>query len=240
MVKKSNTQNKLKEVGLTEDSLTEEKLKMGEDDSSFKSHSLAPVQRMTLEYLRTFLADHGYGPTLKDIANSIGVKSPSTAHFHLSRLEDKGFIQRGEDGSIELTELEELKTSSNPCSVPLFGLIAAGSPIEAIEDQSVTVDIPPQFLDSRREIYCLQVTGDSMIDAHIMDGDIIIVRKQDTADNGQIVVALLDDGTATLKTFRRLKGGKVLLLPQNPAHQPIKVDNVDIQGRLIGLVREVH
>ena len=210
------------------------------EDNSFKSHSLAPVQRRTLEYLRTFIADHGYGPTLKDIATSIGVRSPSTAHFHLSRLEGKGFIKRGEDGSIELTELEELKTASSPCAVPLVGLIAAGSPIDAIEDRSVTVDIPPQFLDSRGEIYCLQVSGDSMIDAHIMDGDVIIVRRQDTADDGQIVVALLEDGTATLKTLRRHKGGKILLLPQNPAHQPIAVDKVDIQGRFIGLVREVH
>ena len=210
------------------------------DDSNFKSHSLAPVQRRTLEYLRNFIADHGYGPTLKDIATSIGVKSPSTAHFHLTRLEDKGFIQRGEDGSIELSDLEELKSSSSPCAVPLLGSIAAGSPIEAIEDQSVLVDIPPQFLDRKGDIYCLQVTGESMIDAHIMDGDVIIVRRQDTADDGQIVVALLEDGSATLKTFRRLKGGKVLLLPQNPAHKPIKVDNVDIQGRFIGLVREVH
>ena len=79
-----------------------------------------------------------------------------------------------------------------------------------------------------------------MIDAHIMDGDIIVVRKQETADNGQIVVALLEDGTATLKTFRRQKGGKVLLIPHNPSHQPIAVDKVDIQGRLVGLIREVH
>ena len=211
-----------------------------EESSGFQSHSLAPVQRSTLEYLRSFIADHGYAPTLKDIANYIGVRSPSTAHFHLSRLEDKGFIRRGEDGSIELAEREQLSHDSGPCAVPLLGLIAAGSPIEAIEDNSVTVDVPPQFISSNREIYCLQVTGDSMIDAHIMDGDIIVVEKRDTADNGQIVVALLEDGSATLKTFRRLKGGKVMLVPHNPNHQPITVDNVDIQGRLVGLIREVQ
>jgi len=208
-------------------------------DASFLSHSLAPVQRQTLEFLRTFIADHGYGPTLKDIANYIGVRSPSTAHFHLSRLEDKGFIERGEDGSIELIERKELKNDAGPCEVPLLGLIAAGSPIEAIEDNSVMIEIPQQFLEPRKEIYCLQVTGDSMIDAHIMDGDLIIVSKQDTADNGQIVVAMLEDGSATVKTFRRLKGGKVMLVPHNPNHQPITVDNVDIQGRVVGLLREV-
>ncbi len=207
--------------------------------SHFQSHSLAPVQRQTLEFLRNFIADNGFGPTLKDIAQCIGVKSPSTAHFHLSRLEDKGFIKRGADGSIALVEREELAQCSSPFAVPLLGLIAAGSPIEAIEDTSVTVDIPPQFLDRRGEIFCLQVTGESMIDAHIMDGDVIIVKQQPTADDGDIVVAVLDDGCATLKTFRRLKGGKVMLLPHNPAHQPITVEKVDIKGKMVGLIREL-
>ncbi len=210
-----------------------------EDKTNFKSHSLAPVQRETLEFLRRFLSEKGYGPTLKDIAGYIGVKSLSTVHFHLSRLEDKGFIRRGEDGSIELVNREELQDEAGPCAVPLLGLIAAGSPIEAIENGSVMIDVPPQFLDSRSEIYCLQVTGDSMIDAHIMDGDVIIVRKQNTADNGQIVVAILDDSKATVKTFRRLKGGKLMLVPQNPTHQPIPADNAEIRGRVIGIIREL-
>ena len=209
------------------------------NQASFRSYSLAPVQRATLEFLRAFISDKGFAPTLKDIASYIGVRSPSTAHFHLSRLEDKGFIRRGEDGAVELVEREELQAASGPCSVPLLGLIAAGSPIEAIEDTSVTVDIPPQFLDSRGEIYCLQVTGDSMIDAHIMDGDVIVVRKQDTADDGEIVVAIFPDGGATVKTFRRLKGGKAMLLPKNPAHKPIPANDATIQGRVIGLIREI-
>jgi len=206
---------------------------------SSRIHSLAPVQRRTLEYLRAFIAQNGFAPTLKDIATYIGVKSPSTAHFHLSRLEDKGFIRRTDSGAYTLIEQVELPVQANPFAVPLLGLIAAGSPIEAIEDTSVTVDIPPQFLDHRGNIFCLQVAGDSMIDAHIMDGDIIIVRKQDTADDGQIVVALLEDNSATVKTLRRLKGGKVMLMPHNPNHKPILVDKVDIRGRVIGLVREI-
>ena len=223
-------------------------------NQSFTSHALAPVQRETLEFLRRFIADNGYGPTLKDIAKYIGVRSPSTAHFHLSRLEDKGFVVRGEDGSITLLEQKEISINHGPISVPLLGLIAAGHPIEAIEDKSVMVDIPPQFLSTknldnrsggsknvndRPSIYCLQVTGDSMIDAHIMDGDLIIVKSQNVADDGNIVVALLEDGSATLKTFRRLKGGKIMLVPHNPNHKPITLDSVDIQGRIIGLVREM-
>lgn len=210
-----------------------------EAENAIRSHSLAPVQRRTLEYLRSFIIDNGFAPTLKDIAKSIGVKSPSTAHFHLSRLENKGFIRRTEGGAFELINNEQTALPHGPCEIPLLGLIAAGSPIEAIEDRSVSVEVPSQFLDNRGEIFCLQVTGDSMIDAHIMDGDVIIVRRQDTADNGQIVVALLEDSTATLKTIRRLKGGKVMLLPHNPSHSPITVDKVDIQGRLIGVIREV-
>jgi repressor LexA len=193
-------------------------------------HSLAPVQRRTLEFLRNFITANGFGPTLKDIATSIGVRSPSTAHFHLSRLEDKGYIQRGDDGSFQLVEKSDVPAASTPFAVP---------PIEAIEDKTVTVDVPPQFFATRGEIYCLQVTGESMIDAHICDGDVIIVKKQDTADNGQIVIALLEDNTATVKTFRRLKGGKVMLIPHNPTHQPITVDKVSIQGRVIGLMREI-
>ncbi|HMO16980.1 MAG TPA: transcriptional repressor LexA [Oligoflexia bacterium] len=204
-------------------------------------YALAPVQRQALQYLRNFISDHGFAPTLKDISEYLGVRSVSTAHFHLSRLEQKGFIKKNTNGSIELLEKnpDHLKIQNSPCAVPLLGLIAAGAPIEALEDSSVTIDIPPQYFDRKREIFCLQVTGDSMIDAHIMDGDIIIVEKRETADNGQIVVALLDDGTATLKTFRRLKGGKVMLIPHNPAHTPITLDSVSIQGRLIGLMREL-
>ena len=207
---------------------------------SITSHSLAPVQRQTLEFLRNFVAERGYGPTLKDICTFLGVRSPSTAHFHLGRLEDKGFIKKGEDGSITLVEKQEVTTPLGPTAVPLLGLIAAGHPIEAIEDSSVSIDLPPQFIDHRGEIFCLQVTGDSMIDAHIMDGDIIVIRRQDTADDGQIVVALLEDNSATVKTFRRLKGGKVMLVPHNPQHKPITLDKVDIQGIVTGLIRELH
>ena len=207
---------------------------------SITSCSLAPVQRQTLEFLRTFIAEKGYGPTLKDICEYIGVRSPSTAYFHLSRLENKGFIRRGDDGSITLVERQEIPIALSSTAVPLVGLIAAGHPIEAIEDRTVTVDIPPQFLNGRGEIYCLQVTGESMIDAHIMDGDVIIVRRQDTADDGQIVVALLEDNSATVKTFRRLKGGKVMLVPHNPQHKPITLDKVDVQGVVVGLMRELN
>ena len=205
--------------------------------SSYKSSTLATVQRQTLEFLRNFIADKGFAPTLKDIALHIGVKSVSTAHFHLERLEDKGFVKRGPDGSIELIECT--KPELGPTAVPLVGVIAAGIPIEAIEDRTM-IDIPSSMIDGKGEVFCLEVSGESMIEAQICDGDIVVIRKQPTANDGEIVVALLNDGSATLKTYRRLKNGKVMLIPANPALKPMTLDEVDVQGKVIGVIREMH
>jgi len=210
---------------------------MNDKASSYKSNTLAPVQRETLKFLRNFMADRGYAPTLKEIAKHIGVKSASTAHFHLERLEQKGFINRGSDGLLELINVS--KPELGPTAVPLVGVIAAGMPIEAIENK-VMMDIPSSMISARGEAYCLEVSGDSMIDAHICDGDIVVINKQDEAENGQIVVALLEDGTATLKKYRRLKNGKVMLIPANPTMQPMTLDNIQVQGRVIGVIREFH
>ena len=206
-------------------------------NESYSSSSLAPVQRQTLEFLRNFIAEHGYGPTLKDIAAHIGVKSLSTAHFHLERLMDKGFIERGADGFIELKEISTPELG--PTAVQLVGVIAAGSPIEAIE-RSTTIDLPSNMIDGKGEVYCLEVSGSSMIDEHICDGDIVVIKKQDSAENGQIVVAILDDGSATLKTYRRSRTGQIMLIPANPTMKPIKVKDVRIKGRLIGVLRNLH
>lgn len=207
------------------------------DTTVYRSSTLAPVQRQTLEFLRNFIADKGFGPTLKDIAEHIGVKSVSTAHFHLERLEHKGFIRRGDDGSIEL--IESVKPQLGPTAVPLCGVIAAGMPIEAIEQRTM-IDVPSNMIAGRGDIYCLEVSGESMIDAHICDRDIVVLRRQDSADDGDIVVALLEDGSATLKTYRRLKNGKVMLIPANPTLSPITLDKVTIQGKVIGIIRELH
>ncbi len=203
----------------------------------YRSSTLAPVQRQTLEYLRNFIADKGFAPTLKDIAEHIGVKSVSTAHFHLERLEDKGFIKRGDSGMIEL--VETTKPELGPTSVPLVGVIAAGIPIEAIENRTM-IDVPSAMINGRGEVFCLEVSGESMIEAHICDRDIVVVRKQENANDNDIIVALLEDGSATLKTFRRLRNGKVMLIPANSAMKPITLDGVAIQGKVIGVMRELH
>lgn len=211
--------------------------KKNSDEKGYRSSTLAPVQRTTLEFLRNFMADKGFAPTLKEIARHIGVKSPSTAHFHLERLEQKGFIRRGNDGALELLEQDTPELSAS--AVPLVGVIAAGLPIEAIEETTM-IEIPPSMIAGRGEVYCLEVSGDSMIDAHICDGDIVVIKQQEYADDGQIVVALLDDNTATLKRYRRLKNGKVMLIPANPRLQPMTLDSVTVQGRVIGVIRELH
>ena len=204
---------------------------------NFKSSTLAPVQRQTLEFLRNFIAENGFAPSLKNIAEHIGVKSVSTAHFHLERLEDKGFIRRGDDGSMELVEVQ--KPEFGPTAVPLVGVIAAGIPIEAIENKAM-IEVPSDMIDGRGEVYCLEVSGNSMIEAHICDGDIVVIKKQPQADDGQIIVALLPDGSATLKTYRRLKNGKVMLIPANASMSPMTLDEVEVQGKLVGVLRRYH
>lgn len=206
-------------------------------------HVLPPVQRATLLFVREYIQQNGFAPTLKEIALHLGVRSPSTAHFHLERLFEKGYLQRDSDGSLLLTEINVCNGSSANY-VPLLGSVAAGIPLEAIENP-VTIEIPYRFTANNGSVFCLEVSGDSMVDAHICDGDIVIVKQQNHADNGDIVVALLEDGSATLKTFRRLKTGQVMLIPANreleerKILQPLTLDSVTIQGRVIGVIREM-
>jgi repressor LexA len=197
--------------------------------------TLSPVQHRTLAFVRDYLAEHRHAPALHEIATAIRVKSPSTAHFHLERLVQKGFIERKPGGAIRLIEIAPPALSNT--AVPLIGIIAAGVPLEAVENRSF-IDIPAHLVSGKGEVFCLEVSGESMIDAHICDQDIVIIKKQDHAEDGQIVVALLPDGSATLKTYRRLKNGSVMLIPANPTMKPITVDAVQIQGKVIGLLRD--
>ena len=218
--------------------------------TNMKFNTLSTVQKKTYDFIKKFISENGYAPSLKDIANHINVKSISTAFFHLERLAEKGFIVKGENGSIELINQNNNESSESSmslttnylenCQVPLVGIIAAGVPIEAIENTNTMITIPPSMIDGKGEVFCLEVQGNSMIDAHICDEDIVVVKKQDYAENGQIVVALLDDGSATLKTYKKLKNGQVMLIPANKDFVPITLDSVKIQGKVIGIIREMH
>lgn len=217
--------------------------------TNMKFNTLSTVQKKTYDFIKKFISENGYAPSLKDIANHINVKSISTAFFHLERLAEKGFIVKGENGSIELINQNNDESSESSmsltnylenCQVPLVGIIAAGVPIEAIENTNTMITIPPSMIDGKGEVFCLEVQGNSMIDAHICDEDIVVVKKQDYAENGQIVVALLDDGSATLKTYKKLKNGQVMLIPANKDFVPITLDSVKVQGKVIGIIREMH
>ena len=217
--------------------------------TNMKFNTLSTVQKKTYDFIKKFISENGYAPSLKDIANHINVKSISTAFFHLERLAEKGFIVKGENGSIELINQNNNESSESSmsftnylenCQVPLVGIIAAGGAIEAIENTNTMITIPPSMIDGKGEVFCLEVQGNSMIDAHICDEDIVVVKKQDYAENGQIVVALLDDGSATLKTYKKLKNGQVMLIPANKDFVPITLDSVKVQGKVIGIIREMH
>lgn len=194
-------------------------------------------QREMLDSIDQFIEENGYSPTLEEIGDALGLSSPATVHKHLQNLESKGLIRRNwnHSRSIELTPTAK-KTSANV--LPLLGNVAAGSPIEAIENPD-TVEVPREFV-GKKETYVLKVAGDSMIEDGIHDGDLIIVERRPTAQTGETVVALIDDGEATVKRFYREGKSRIRLQPANAAMEPqiYDTDQVRIQGVVVGLMRK--
>ncbi len=194
---------------------------------------LTPTQDRTLAFIRRYLKRRGYAPSLIEIAEGIGITSKGTAHRHVQALTDAGRIRLipGRKRGIELVDEEEADKSS----LPLLGRIAAGQPIEAIAGQD-RLDLSDLFGPNR---YALQVKGDSMIGAGILDGDLVVIERCDTADDGAIVVALIDDEEATLKRLRRLKSGRIKLIAENPEMPPLTypAKRVRIQGVLVCQMR---
>lgn len=199
---------------------------------------LTPKQKMVLNYIRQFINTHGYPPAVRDICSAVGLSSTSTVHGHLNRLEKKGYIRRdpARSRAIEIVE-PEAASSADVVPVPLVGKIAAGQPILAVENIEDTFPLPSQ-ITGKDNVFMLRVQGDSMIEAGILDGDYIIVRPQDTADNGDIVVALLGE-EATVKFFYRYDD-HVELVPANKRMQPIKAKEVTVLGKVIGLLRRIN
>lgn len=192
-------------------------------------------QREILDYLAQFIEHHGYSPSLEEIGRRFGLSSLATVHKHLTNLQEKGFIKRAWNRSRSV-ELVPTGAAGRAMEIPLQGYVAAGDPIEAVvSPETVAV---PEHLTGTRATYALRVRGQSMIDEQIRDGDIVIVEDRKTAENGEMVIALLDASEATLKTFHR-ENGRIRLQPANPAMQPIVVDadRVRVQGVVIGLMR---
>ena len=194
-------------------------------------------QSQILDFIKQHIQSKGSAPTLREIADAIGVSSLATVHEHLQALVTKGLIKR-KGGKVRSIELKDIEINFNPqgVSVPILGYIAAGAPIEPYTDPNATMSIPPNFYSQKKRVYVLQVRGESMIEEQIRDGDYVVVEQDESANNGDIVVALLDNGMATLKRFFR-EATRIRLEPANAKMSPIFVKNVRIQGKVVGLVR---
>jgi len=196
-------------------------------------------QKQILDFISQYIQLNNTSPTLQEIADAMGLSSLATVHEHLQALVKKGVIRRY-DGAVRGIEIidEAISNALNGIELPLVGYIAAGEPIEAIENPLETVVVASDLVSKSKRCYVLQVRGDSMIGEGIFDGDYVVIQQQDTAENGDIVVALLDGGFATLKGFFR-EAGRVRLQPANSKMDPIFVEpgNIKIQGKVTGVIR---
>lgn len=195
-------------------------------------------QRQILDFIAQYIQKNGYAPTLREIADAINVSSLATVHEHLETLNRKGVIKK-HDGRVRGIELVDKTFIDNNESVdlPLMGYIAAGSPIEPYADEDATFKVSPELITGKRRAYVLEVKGQSMIEDHIQDGDYVVVEETAEVNNGEIVVALLDNGLATLKKYYK-EMTRVRLEPANANMSPIYATNVQIQGKVVGLIRK--
>jgi len=205
------------------------------------SLDLGRKQKEILEYIKEEISHKGYPPSVREICQAVGLKSTSTVHGHLERLEQKGFLRRDPSKPRTIEILEEgfyrPEVNAEIVNIPILGKITAGQPILAFEEYDEFFPISIDYLQTKEETFMLKVKGDSMIEAGILDGDWIIVKKQNTANNGDYVAALLDD-EATVKTFYKEKD-HIRLQPENAHLSPILTKDVTILGKVIGLYRKM-
>ncbi len=203
---------------------------------------LTQRQKDILDLLKEMIAKNGYPPTVREIGQKANLNSPATTHFHLQQLEQKGYIKKGngKNRTIELLVPNEyLEVDDKTVDVPLLGKVTAGSPIEAIEMPDEFFSLPTSLLpNNKKDIFTLKVSGESMINVGIYDNDIVILQRQNTANNGDTVVAMTDENEVTLKTFYK-ENGYFRLQPENDTMAPIILDNVTIIGKAIGLYRKL-
>jgi len=195
-------------------------------------------QKQILDFLQSYIAGNGYAPSFEEIAQHFTFRSLATVHEHLTNLERKGYIHRSHNESRSI-EVVPLPGQVGAIELPLLGQVAAGEPIEAVVDRE-TIAVPTDLIPRRGSCYVLRVRGDSMIDEHIESGDFVVVHSREDAGNGEMVVALVDGTSATVKRYYREAGGWVRLQPANEAMRPIRVheDNILIQGVVVGVIRK--
>ncbi len=198
---------------------------------------LTKRQKEILDYITGFIDGHGYSPSFEEIAKAFGYSSLATVHEHLSNLERKGYIRKSynESRSIEMVPKDG---SASAMELPLLGAVAAGLPIEAVQEQE-SLSVPLDMVRPGKDNFVLRVEGNSMIDEQIRDGDYIVVSAQATAEDGEVVVALVGGDSATVKKLYREPGNRIRLQPANPVMEPIIVDapDVAVQGVVVGLIR---
>ena len=202
---------------------------------------LTGKQKYILQILKQLIAENGYPPTVREIGEKANLSSPATIHFHLSKLEEKGYIKKGDNKNRTIEILvpnEYLQKDENVIEVPMLGKVTAGTPIEAIETPDEYFSIPASMISTTNEVFTLKVSGESMINVGIYDGDILIVERRNTARNGETVVAMNSDNEATVKTFYK-EDGYFRLQPENDTMDPIILKEVTILGKVIGLYRKL-
>ncbi len=200
---------------------------------------LSKRQEDILTFIKDEVKKKGYPPSVREIGKAVGLASSSTVHGHLERLESKGLIRRDptKPRAIEVLDQENTAVSaSSAVNLPLVGKVTAGVPISAVENIEEYFPFPEQLIPSDDQVFILEIIGESMIEAGILDGDYVIVRQQNTANNGDIVVAMTEENEATVKRFYK-ENGYFRLQPENSNMEPIIVQNVSILGKVVGLYR---
>jgi len=206
-----------------------------------KTDNLTKRQADVLKFIKKYTAAHGYPPTIREICNGVNLSSPATVFVHIKNLEKAGYVRSSNNKfrTLELlVENEYEEKNEDVIKVPLLGKITAGSPITAIETPNEFFDLPASLIPSSAEVFTLRVSGESMINAGIHDKDYIIVKRQNTAKNGQIVVAMTEENEVTLKTLYKEKD-HIRLQPENDTMDPIILPNCTILGIAIGLYRKI-
>jgi repressor LexA len=204
---------------------------------------LSKRQQDILAFIKEEVRSKGYPPSVREIGEAVGLASSSTVHGHLARLESKGLIRRDptKPRAIEVLDLSLSNTipMQNVINVPIIGKVTAGLPITAIENVEEYFPLPSSFAPSDENVFMLEIMGDSMIEAGILDGDYVVVKQQRTANNGDIVVAMTEEDEATVKRFYKEKD-HFRLQPENSSLEPIILQNVTILGKVVGVYRSIH
>ncbi len=196
---------------------------------------LTKRQEKVLRAIEGFILERGYSPTIRQLGGILDISHPSAVFKHVRSLEKKGYVRR-EGGELKLTGFPTAVDSH--VRVPLLGFVPAGLPREAVDLSREAVEVPEWMLGRKKgNVFCVQVEGKSMVDAYIDDGDRVLVERTNTASSGEMVIAFLEDGSVTLKRLKT-EGGRIFLIPENPAFKPMEVSQLRILGRVIGVMRK--